>query len=214
MKPEPKSNVEVRDIATGLWIWRLEHPHWRPGQGWDPLVACTGVESGGETLVLDPLAPPADAAEVWKRLDARPPTAVVVLKPDHVRDVDQFVSRYSARGFGPRLFDPYDIPKTKLTPIDPGTQLPGGLVALYDGRGRNETPLWLPEQRAIVFADALTAPQGDLRVWVTPWHEKRVLPALRELLELPFEHVIVSHGEPVHTRAAFERALTLSPWSG
>lgn len=214
MKPEPKSNVEVRDVAQGLWIWRLEHPHWRPGQGWDPLVACTCVESGGETLVLDPLAPPADATEIWKRLDARPPTVVVVLKPDHVRDVDQFVSRYNARGFGPRVFDPYDIPKTKLTPIDPGTQLPGELVALYDGRGRNETPLWLPEQRAIVFADALTAPQGELRIWVTPWHEKRVLPALRELLELPFEHVIVSHGEPVHTRAAFERALTLSPWSG
>jgi hypothetical protein len=29
----------------------------------------TYVESGGETLVLDPLAPPADAVEVWKRLD-------------------------------------------------------------------------------------------------------------------------------------------------
>jgi hypothetical protein len=37
-------------------------------------------------------------------------------------------------------------------------------VALYDGRGRNETPLWLPEQRTLVFADALTAPGGELRV--------------------------------------------------
>jgi hypothetical protein len=32
------------------------------------------------------------------------------------------------------------------------------------------------------------------------------------LLDLPFEHVIVSHGEPVHDRAAFERALQLEPW--
>jgi hypothetical protein len=45
-----------------------------------------------------------------------------------------------------------------------------------------------------VFADALTAPAGELRVWATPWHEERALPALRALLELPFEHVIVSHG--------------------
>jgi hypothetical protein len=52
-----------------------------------------------------------------------------------------------------------------------------------------------------------------LRVWNTPWHEKRVLPALRELLDLPFEHVIVSHGEPVHDRAAFEKALEQRPWS-
>jgi Metallo-beta-lactamase superfamily len=206
--------VELRDIAPGLWIWRHEHPHWQPGQGWEPLVTSTFVESGGERLVLDPLAPPAEAAEVWKRLDARSPTAVVVLKPDHVRDVDVFVQRYEARAFGPRLFFRYDIPDTELEWIQPGSQLPGGLVALYDGRDRNETPLWLPEQRALVFADALTAPGGELRVWATPWHEERVLPALRKLLELPFKLLIVSHGEPVHTRADYERALKTPPWSG
>jgi hypothetical protein len=40
------------------------------------------------------------------------------------------------------------------------------------------------------------------------------LPALRALLELPFEHVIVSHGDPVHTRVDYERALEVEPWSG
>jgi hypothetical protein len=128
-----------------------------------------------------------EAREVWTRLDARPPTAIVILKPDHVRDVDVFVRRYGTRAFGPRLFFREDIPETKLEWIDPGSQLPGGLVALYDGRGRNETPLWLPEQRTLVFADALTAPKGELRVWATPWHEERALPALRALLDLPFE---------------------------
>jgi len=214
MLPTPKSPVEIRDVALGLWIWRLEHPHWKHGQGWEPVVTCTCVESRGETLVLDPLAPSADGAEFWKRLDARPPTAVVVLKPDHVRDVDLFVRRYNAPGFGPRLFFRWDMPETELEFIEPGSQLPGGLIALYDGRGRNETPLWLPEQRAIVFADALTAPGGELRVWKSPSYEKRALPALRALLELPFEHVIVSHGEPVHSRAEFERALSRSPWTG
>ena len=106
------------------------------------------------------------------------------------------------------------MPETRLERIDPGAELPGGLVALYDGRGRNETPLWLPEQRALVFSDALTAPDGELRIWHTPWHEERVVPALRALLELPFEHVIVSHGEPVHDRAAYERALELPPYEG
>lgn len=214
MTHDPRLRVELRDVATGLWIWRLEHPRWKPGQGWEPVVASTCVESVGETLVLDPLAPPAGAAEVWERLDAGPPTAVVVLKPDHVRDVDLFVRRYGARAFGPECFHRYDLPETELEPIYPGSRLPGRIVALYDGRGRNETPLWLPEQRALVFADALTAPGGELRVWVTPWHQERALPALRALLELPFEHVIVSHGEPVHTRAAYERALTLAPWCG
>ena len=205
--------MELRDIAPGLWLWRVEHPGWRPNQGWAPMVASSCVESGGEVLVLDPIAPPEDAVEVWKRLDARPPTAIVVLKPDHVRHVDQFVRRYDIPAYGPDRFDRDDIPETRLLPIFPGSKLPGGLVALYDRRGRNETPLWLPEQRALVFADGLTAPEGELRVWAVPWHEKRVLPAVRALLELPFEHVIVSHGEPVHTRADFERALEREPWT-
>ena len=202
---------EVRDVASGLWIWRLEHPDWNPEAGWEPPVTSTCVESGGEVALLDPLAPPAES-EAWTRLDANPPTLVVILKPDHIRDVDLFVRRYDTRAFGPYLFWPGDRHETELEGIEPGSELPGGLVALYDGRGRNETPLWLPEQRALVFADALTERDGELRVWGTPWHEERVLPALRALLELPFEHVIVSHGDPVHDRAAYERALELPPW--
>jgi hypothetical protein len=38
------------------------------------------------------------------------------------------------------------------------------------------------------------------------------VPAMRRMLELPFELVIVSHGEPVHDRAAFEAALERDPW--
>jgi glyoxylase-like metal-dependent hydrolase (beta-lactamase superfamily II) len=165
-------------------------------------------------VLVDPLAPEDDANEVWERLDARTPTLVVVLKPDHVRDVDLFVRRYSSRAFGPYLFYRQNVPQTELEPVQPGTVLPGGLVALYDGRGRAETPLWAPDLRTIVCADALTAPDGELRVWTTPWHEERTLPALRDWLELPFERLIVSHGEPVHDRAAFERALTLPPYDG
>ena len=205
---------ELRDVTKGLWLWRIEHPAWGPDAGWEPLVTSTVVEARGEIVLLDPLAPPEDASEIWDRLDARPPTVVAVLKPDHVRDVDLFVRRYGARAFGPFLFWRHDIPDTQLERVEPGTELPGGLVALYDGRGRSETPMWLPEQRVVVFADALTAPSGELRVWSTPWHEERALPALRALLELPFEQVIVAHGEPVHDRAAYERALELPPWEG
>lgn len=203
--------AEIRDVAPGLWIWRLDHPDWAPHVGWERPVTSTYVETGGEVAVLDPLAPPADS-EVWERLDAKPPTLVVILKPDHVRDVDVFVRRYGARAYGPELFWRENIPETELEPVYPDTELPGGMRALYDGRGRNETPVYLPEQRALVFADALTERDGELRVWGTPWHEQRALPALRDLLALPFEHVIVSHGEPVHDRAAYERALELPPW--
>jgi glyoxylase-like metal-dependent hydrolase (beta-lactamase superfamily II) len=204
---------ELRDVAPGLWLWRVDHPDWHADFGWERTVTSTCVESGGEVVLLDPLAPPDDATDIWARLDAHPATVIVILKPDHVRDVDLFARRYKVRAFGPNVFHGGDVPETNLEVVEPDTKLPGGLIALYDGRGR-ETPLWLPEQRALVFADALTAAAGRLRVWSTPWHNELVLPALRALLELPFEWVIVSHGEPVHSRAAYERALDLPPWDG
>src|SRR5437764_12247614 len=154
----------------------MDHPAWRPELDWEPAVTSTVLESGGEVALIDPPAPPEGATEVWERLDAKPPTMIVILKPDHVRDVDLFARRYDTKAFGPYLFWAGDAPETTLEPVEPENVLPGGLAALYDGRGRMETPLWLPEQRVLVFADALTAPGGELRVWTTPWHEKRVLP--------------------------------------
>lgn len=205
---------EIIDVLPGLWLWRIPHPDWAPEDGGDRRVTSTYVEAGGEVAVLDPLAPAHPEHPVWARLDARPPTMAVVLKPDHVRHVDLFVRRYGAHGYGPDMFHKDDIPETDLEGVFPGDTLPGGFVALYDGRGRNETPLWLPEHRAIVFSDALTSLGGELQVWAIPWHQERALPALRAMLDLPFEHVIVSHGQPLHDRTAFEAALLREPYSG
>ncbi len=85
--------AEVRDVAAGLWLWRVEHPAWHPRVDWEPLVASTCAESGGQVALLDPIGPPDEADQVWQRLDARPPSLLVVLKPDHVRDVDLFARR-------------------------------------------------------------------------------------------------------------------------
>ena len=77
---------ELRDVAPGLWVWRHEHPDWKPGLGWEGMVTSTCVESGGEVALLDALAPPEDAAEIWARLDARPPTYLVAgARPGRLR---------------------------------------------------------------------------------------------------------------------------------
>jgi hypothetical protein len=205
--------TETIDLAPGLWLWRTPHPDWQEGVDWDPLVTSTVIESRGEVIVLDGLAPPPAATEVWHRLEARPPTAAVVVKADHVRDIDLFARWYGAKPYGPYLYWKGDVPHSELVPVRPGDELPGGLVALYDARWGNETPIWAPDHRTIVFADALTERDGELLVWGTPWHERWVVPVLREYLELPFERVIISHGSPVHDRAAFERALELPPFT-
>jgi len=205
--------VEIRDVTTGLWLWRQRHHAWEEGLDWEPEVASFAVESGGERVLLDPMAPPPSARAAWERIDAFDASLIAVLKPDHIRDVDLFVRWYGARAYGPHLFWEGDAPRTVLERMHAGDVLPGGLRVLHDGRDQQETPVYLPEQRALVFADGMTAPGGVLRVWATPWHEERTLPALRRLLDLPFELVLVSHGEPAHDRAAFEAALEREPWS-
>jgi hypothetical protein len=205
--------VERHDVADGLWFWRQPHPDWNEQSDWEPAVTSVAVASGGKRILLDPLAPPPSERALWERIDAFAPDTAVVLKPDHVRDVDLFVRWYGVRALGPVLYWRDDIPKTELEQIRPGDELPGGLKAFDDGRGMMETPVYLPEQRALVFADALTAPDGELRVWDSALHAERALPALRELLALPFEHVIVSHGEPLHTRADFVAALERPSYS-
>lgn len=212
----PSRQGEVRDLGHGLWIWRTRHYGWSTDADWQPLVTSTFVELGKERLIIDPIVPTPDPTEVWRRLENSPPTAVAITMPDHVRDISLFARRFQARAFGPMFFFPDDLPSVKLEPIAADSNVPGGAVALYDARGRLETPFWLPEHRSIVFGDALTERSGELRVWNSPWHEKRELPALREMLELPFERVIISHADedPVHARSDFERALTLPPWKG
>ena len=201
----------MHEVCEGLWLWRQPHPAWTEGAGWEPEVSSYAVRSRGVRWLIDPLAPPPSERAAWERIGAHGADAIAVLKPDHVRDLDLFVRWYRADAYGPQLFWPDDVPRTVPEPIRPGCELPGGLLALHDGRGMQETPLYLPEQRALLFADALTAPAGELRIWRTPWHEERVVPALRALLELEFEHVLVSHGAPVHDRAAFEAALERRP---
>jgi len=82
------------------------------------------------------------------------------------------------------------------------------------GEGDKFLGLTVPEMRTLARKYRALDDKAALELVASPWHEERALPALRALLELPFEHAIVSHGEPVHTRAAYQRALEIAPWRG
>ena len=87
---------------------------------------------------------------------------------------------------------------------------------------RYETPLLLPSHRALVFGDAVAEVDGDLRVWsgervdadVSRFYRERFNPTLEPLLELDFDRVLVTHGEPVLAdgRARLAQALRDEPW--
>jgi hypothetical protein len=213
-------NVEVVDLAPGLWIWRLEHPGWHEGADWQEVVTSVCVDAGGERWLLDPLLPPPADRPVWDRFAERAPTAVALVIPDHSRpawddprtSLDVAVDLFDCRAFGPDDWSDNEPPKTALKKIVPGEELPGGLLPFRDPRGWSETPLYLPEHRTLVFGDALTERAGTLRVWSSPTHRERAIPDLRAMLDRGFERLVISHGEPVHGPEALERALELPAW--
>ena len=92
-------------------------------------------------------------------------------------------------------------------PIRADVRLPGGAEAVETAR-HGELVYWLPEQRAVAVGDVLLGagakprPTEDpLRLCPERWLGKAthddLRASLRPLLELPVEHVLVSHGRPV-----------------
>jgi glyoxylase-like metal-dependent hydrolase (beta-lactamase superfamily II) len=73
---------------------------------------------------------------------------------------------------------------------------------------------WLPEHGALVAGDLLLGAPNGVRVCPDSWLEAPATPAsiraaMRTLLDLPVERILVSHGEPVleDGRTALVRAL-------
>jgi glyoxylase-like metal-dependent hydrolase (beta-lactamase superfamily II) len=101
----------------------------------------------------------------------------------------------------------------------PGDDLPGGIQAFETPRAA-EVLYWLPEQRALAVGDILLGAGAKPRPtdqplrlcperWLGKGTHADLRGALRPLLELPVERVLVSHGAPVLTdgRAALEAVL-------
>lgn len=88
-----------------------------------------------------------------------------------------------------------------------GDGLPGGIQAFQTPRAA-EVVYWLPEQQALVVGDVLLgagakprATDEPLRLCPERWLGKAkhsdLRDALRPLLDLPVERVLVSHGRPL-----------------
>lgn len=218
---------EPEQLAKGLWRWTERHPEWHPGE-FGREVACFAVQAGEDTLLIDPLLPEDDSA-VFALVDEilTDRLTVLVTIPYHVRSAEAIWRRYRKRAettirghaaAAKRLDD-----RSGFREIDPAAELPGGATAHRIGKPRRqETPLHLPSHGALVFGDAVAEVDGRLRVWsdrkvddkVDRFYRERFNPTLEPLLDLDFERVLVTHGQPVMKDGprALRSALGSKPW--
>jgi len=173
----------IEQLREGLKRWVSVHPEWKAeedelDESYRP-VASVLHHTPSALVLIDPLVPDG----LWPSLDDEVKTnggAVIVLTTIsfHARSRDEVARRYGAKLGGE----------------------PDG-VRVYSAERGDEVALWLEEPRAVVFGDAVIGDQaGGLRL--SPWYrsdEGREVTrrALLQLLDLPVELVLPSHGEPV-----------------
>ena len=181
--------MQVEQLAPGLWRWLAPHPGWEPNPepgspaDWPRDVGCVYYEAPEAVVLIDPLVPPERAAflEALDRDVERLglPVAILLTVSWHERSAGELATRYDA-----------------------GREAPSGVVALHVERAQ-ETLYWLPEPATLVSGDVLIgADGGGVRVCPDSWlpngtGSPEVRAALRTLLDLPLERILVSHGEPV-----------------
>jgi hypothetical protein len=214
-------------LADGLWRWTARHPEWHPGD-FGSEVASFVLRAGHETVLIDPLLPSEPepvldliAQQLGERL------AILITIPYHVRSSEEIRDRFRRqvettiwghRACRKRLADP-----AGFRAFEPGDELPAAASAHRIGKPRRfETPLHLPSHRALAFGDAVAEVDGALRVWcersvdadVSRFYRERFNPTLEPLLELDFDRVLVTHGQPAleQGQAKLAAALRAEPW--
>ena len=176
------------ELAPGLYRWTAPHPDWAPDDDWEQSVGCVLYELEDEVTLIDPLLPRDEREQTLAWLDAviagRSVSILTTIRW-HSRDRRLLAERY--RGQSKHAWNAV-----------PSGVLPRRL------RGAGEIVFWLPRVASLVPGDRLIGDSdGGLRLCPAGWLEDErvdlvgLAARLEELLELPIEKVLVSHGEPV-----------------
>jgi glyoxylase-like metal-dependent hydrolase (beta-lactamase superfamily II) len=209
----------MREVLAGVYRWELPHPEWTPeyaegGQGWEEVVACYLVETDDGPVLVDPLVGDDDWDGLDRKLAGRPPHLLITIFW-HTRSAKAIVERYPGtvvwahepaaalvreRGVDARTFVP-------------GTTLPGGIEAV-DAERAFEVVYFLRDRSALIVGDIfLGTPDRGARLFPASWlrgdYEAVRAGLRRSLLDLPIDHLLLTHGEPVLGRggAALAQAL-------
>src|SRR5919112_1719476 len=218
----------MQKLTEGLWRWTARHPEWHPGE-FGAEVASYAAQAGDDTtLLIDPLLPEdpsAVLAVIDEVLGKR--VAILITIPYHVRSAEELWRRYEQSAettiHGHAACAKRLSNRSAFDAIDPGVPLPGGVTAHAIGKPRRfETPLHLPSHDALVFGDSVAETGGRLVVWATDkvdaklerFYRERFNPTLEPLVDLDFDTVLATHGQPLMSggKRALREALEAKPW--
>jgi glyoxylase-like metal-dependent hydrolase (beta-lactamase superfamily II) len=218
----------MRELAPGVWHWTAPHPEWHEGEPWDRHVSSYAIEAD-RLLLFDPLAVPDELLE-----HAGDP-AVVLTAPWHERDARRLVDELGTPVYTPLpdtaeyLMETYGITAEQAgdgspdlrwlfkeeigeaRPYAAGDRLDVGVEA-FPGQKPNDTVLWIEARGAVVAGDTLVDFGDGLEInprWLEMAGGRRedVVAGLAPLLDLPVDHVLLSHGGPAD-RADLAAALS------
>jgi glyoxylase-like metal-dependent hydrolase (beta-lactamase superfamily II) len=189
----------VREVLPGVFHWTTSHPH----IGID--VSSYWLDEHG--VAIDPLVPRQEGLE-WFSGRSVAPRAVLLSNRHHYRDSARFVETFGCAVHCNRLGLHEFTRGEEVVGFEPGERLAGGVVAHeLGGICPDDTALYLPEKRAVAFADGVVRPPGDDKgppgfvpdslMDDPPATKRALLAALSRVLdELDFEHVLLAHGDP------------------
>src|SRR5438270_9049386 len=145
----PDGMAKVGEVIDGIWRLEATHPEWTEAEGgeegWEQTVAWWAVRTIAGLVLIDPLV------EDWPDLDelvtSRGRCAAVVRTCHwHERSVAEAAARY-------------DAPVIDQT----SGEAPAGWRAV-DVERNDEIALWLPDQLALLFGDAMLRESGSGRL--------------------------------------------------
>jgi thiosulfate/3-mercaptopyruvate sulfurtransferase len=197
---------ELTKILPGIWFWEAPHPDWKTGDSWEQTVRSWALHSDDGIVLVDPLVrDDLDPDGAWAELDGLaadhgPIKAVIRMLHYHHRSTALASARYDVPIYARPL--PHD--ELPVHPFDIPTHdrhaLLGGLVA-HNVQRDDELVLWVPQARALLFADVGQRRHGRFDLcpewWVDSPDRWSVLRGqLSDLArDLTPEHLLVCHGE-------------------
>lgn len=193
------------EIAPGIFHWSALHPNIK-----------TDVHSyalAGSGILLDPMLPPDGRLDALARFE---PKQIVLTNRHHVRDSAAIAEHFAipVRVSEPGVADASN--HVQVTPFAWGEELAPGVTALeVDAICPDESAIHITgPSAALACADGVIRMGGpggtgsggaeglgfvpDFLIGDDPEPVKQALrERYRELLKLPFDHLLLAHGEPV-----------------